>query len=96
MDLAKRSAVKTVVPVRRGIHCVMNHFKGQSFRGTTEDDIVDTLDSLNLEVDFVKKIPAGGTSRRCVVFPSVQGLMFLLKSKRWMSVEEVISYDEEV
>jgi len=43
----------------------------------------------------VKKIPAGGTSRRFIQFPSVQGLIFLLKKKRWMSVEEVISYDDE-
>ena len=42
MDLAKRSAVKTVVPVRHVIDCVMNHFQGQSFKGMTGDDIVDT------------------------------------------------------
>ena len=95
LDLAKRSAVKTVVPIRHVTDCVMNYFKGQSFRGTTEDDIVDTFKSLGLKVDLVKKIPAGGTSRRCIVFPSVQGLIFLLKKKHWMSSEEVISYDEE-
>jgi len=95
MDLAKRSAVKTVVPIRHVTDCVMNYFKGQSFRGTTEDDIVDSFKSLGLKVDLVKKIPSGGTSRRCIVFPSVQGLMFLLKKKRWVSGEEVISYDDE-
>lgn len=56
---------------------------------------MDTLESLGLKVDLVKKIPSGGTSRRCIVFPSVQGLMFLLKKKRWVSGEEVISYDDE-
>jgi len=95
MDLAKRSAVKTVVPMRHVTDCVMTYFKGQSFRGTTEDDIVDTFKSLGLKVDLVKKIPAGGTSRRCIVFPSVQGMTFLLKKKRWMSAEEVVSYDED-
>ena len=95
MDLAKRSGVKTVVPVRHVTDCVMNYFKGQSFRGTTEDDIVDTLKLLRLKVDLVKKIPTGGTSRRCIVFPTVQGLTFLLKKKRWMSDEEVVSNDDE-
>ena len=95
MDLAKRSAVKTVVPIRHVTDCVMTYFKGQSFRGTTEDDIVDTFKSLGLKVDFIKKIPTGGTSRRCIVFPSVQGLTFMLKKKRWMSAEEVISCDDE-
>lgn len=33
--------------------------------------------------------------RRCIVFPSVQGLTFLLKKKRWMSSDEVVSYDDE-
>ena len=79
MDLAKRSTVKTVVPIRHVTDCVMNFFKGQSFRGTTGGDIVDTLASLGLKVDFVKKIPAGGTSRRCIVFLSVQGLIFCSK-----------------
>ena len=93
-DLAKRSAVKTFVPVRHVTNCVMNYFKGQSFRGTTEDDILDTFKSLGLKVDFIKKIPTGGTSRRCIVFPLVQGLTFLLKKKRWMS-DEVVSYHDE-
>ena len=95
MDLAKRSAVKTVVPIGHVTDYVMTYFKGQSFRGTTEDDIVDTFKSLGLRVDLPKKIPAGGTSRRCIVFPSIQGLIFLLKKKRWMSAEEVISYDDD-
>ncbi len=94
-DLAKRSAVKTVVPVRHVTDCVMNYFKGQSFRGTTEDDILDTFKSLGLKVDFIKKITPGGTSRRCIVFLSVQGLTFLLKKMRWMSADEVVSYDDE-
>jgi len=51
--------------------------------------------SLGLKVDLVKKIPSGGTSRRRILFPSVQGLMFLLKKKLWVSVEELISYDDE-
>ena len=83
------------MPIRHVTDCVTTYFKGQSFRGTTEDDIVDTFTSLGLKVDLVKKLPAGGTSRRCIKFPSVLGLMFLLKKKRWMSAEEVVSYDEE-
>ena len=54
---------------------------------------MDTLESLGLEVAFVKKIPAGGTSRRCIVFPSVQGLIFLLNSKLLRSAE-VDSHEE--
>ncbi len=73
----------------------MNYFKGQSFRGTTEDDILDTFRSLGMKVDFIKKIPTGGTSRRCIVFPSVQRPTFLLKKRRWMSADEVVSYDDE-
>ena len=49
MDLAKTSAVKTVVPIRHVTDCIMNYLKGQSFRETTEDDIVDTFKSLGLE-----------------------------------------------
>ncbi len=51
MDLVKRSDVETVVPIRHVTDCVMTYFKGQSFRGTTEDDIVDTFKSLGLKVD---------------------------------------------
>ncbi len=36
-DLAKRSAMRTVVPVHV-TDCVMNYFKGQSFRGTTRSN----------------------------------------------------------
>ena len=48
-----------------------------------------------MKVDFIKKIATGGTSRRCIVFPSVQRLTLLLKKKRWMSADEVVSYGDE-
>ena len=48
MHLAKRSAVKTVVPTGHVTDC-MTYFTGQSFRQTTEDDSVDTFKSLGLE-----------------------------------------------
>jgi hypothetical protein len=55
---------------------------------------VDTLESLGLKVDLVKNIPVGGTSKRCIVFSSIQGLFFLLKKKCWTSAE-AMSYEED-
>ena len=59
----------------------------------TEDDIKRDFVQLRLEVNSAKL--AGVTRRGLVVFPSIEGIMYLLRKKGWMTAAETVLEDED-
>lgn len=82
-DLKNRSKVKVYVPARHVAAQVQGHFKGQAYRAVNEDETLQTLSDLGLKVDVPRKI--AGKSTRCVEFPSVEGIKYMLMDGHWMT-----------
>jgi len=82
---------KCVLPLEHVAKCVAKHFQGQSWV---------RFDSAELKRDFlhmgikIQRIRLGGASRYLLVFPSIEGCMYLLKKAGWMTTDES-AYDEE-
>ncbi len=87
-DLAGHSEIKELVPHRHVVHCVMDHFKGESYVRITADDIHSALESLGLSKTPTLRIPIGGVCRRCYAFPSIEGLRHMLKKQNWLTEED--------
>lgn len=87
LDLAPRGQFKTVVPRGHVAECILNHFRGQAYRSSNEDEVIADLVRLGL-THTIKKIPHGGTSRRCIVFPSINAIKYLLRKKNWLSAAD--------
>lgn len=86
-DLINRGHFKTVVPQGHVADCILNHFRGQAYRQSNEDEVLADLARLGLS-STIKRVPNGGTSRRCIAFPSIQGIKFLLRRKNWLSAAD--------
>lgn len=59
----------------------------------TEDDIKRDFVQLRLEVNSAKL--AGVTRSGLMVFPSIEGIMHLLRKKGWMTAAETVLEDED-
>ena len=92
-DLGKRNGIKCILPINHISACVAARFKGQSWMRYTEDDIKRDFVQLRLEVNSAKL--AGVTRRGLVVFPSIEGIMYLLRKKGWMTAAETVLEDED-
>lgn len=92
-DLQRNSAMKEVVPYRHVVQCVISHFKGEAYAKVTSEDVFSVMESLGITKANIK-VPAGSSSKRSFVFPSVQGLEYLLKRQNWMTAEDLIT-DED-
>ena len=93
-DLKRNSGLKCLVPYRHVISCIMMHFKGEAYSRIVSDDVMTALKELGISPRGNARIPIGGTSRRCFIFPSVQGLRYLLKKQSWLT-EDDQDFDEE-
>jgi hypothetical protein len=58
-----------------------------------EDDIKRDFMQLGLEVKSAKL--AGASRRGLIVFPSIEGVMYLLRKKGWMTAAEMTLDDED-
>ncbi len=73
--------------------CVAARFKGQSWMRYNEDDLKRDFKGLGLEP---KQARLAGTSRRgLITFPSVEGIIYLLRKKGWMTADELTMEDED-
>lgn len=86
-DFARHSTVKEAVPQKHVIKCIIDHFKGESFVKVTGADVASVFKKLGLQTGTLR-IPAGASNKRCFVFPSAEGLRYLLKSQNWLSAED--------
>ena len=93
LDLKKMSHHKTIVPARHVADCVQQFFKGQAYRNTNVEDTLAQLAGVGLSVDIVCKVV--GRSKRCVVFPSIQSIHYLLFKGKWVTSPSMQSRDEE-
>ena len=92
-DLGKRSNVKCILPLNHISACVAARFKGQSWMRYNEDDLKRDFKQLGLEA---KQARLAGTSRRgLITFPSIEGVIYLLRKKGWMTADELTIDDEE-
>lgn len=84
-DLSASSRYKTLVPTKHVSECILEFFRGQAYRSSNEDDLIGDLAKLGLPRGVVKRVPTTGTTRRCIAFPSIQGIKFLLRRKKWLT-----------
>ena len=92
-DLAKRSSVTCVLPLNHISACVAARFKGQSYMKYNEDDMKRDFSQLGLKIGQDR---LAGTSRRGLIkFPSIEGCIYLLRKKGWMTAAELTMEDEE-
>lgn len=92
-DLANGSKTKELVPKRHVVHCVMDHFKGESYAKVTSDDVNSTMESLGLGKDCATKVPLGSTQKRCYAFPSIEGLRYMLMKQNWLTEEDLPEFE---
>ena len=92
-DLAKRSSVTCVLPLNHIAACVCARFKGQSLMKCNEDEMKRDFDKLELKTAPVRL--AGATRRGVIRFPSIEGCIYLLRKKGWMTAAELALEDEE-
>lgn len=82
----RRSNVACVLPHNHLVSCVLRHFKGQAWTKANTDDISRNLEKLGIEK---KTLKLAGTSRRNLwAFPSIQGIIYLLLKRGWMTLNE--------
>lgn len=93
-DMAGRSKIKELIPKKHVVHCVIEHFKGESYVKITADDVLAALESLGLGKNQNRELPTGRTSKRCWVFPSIEGLKYVLMKHNWLSADELQSVDD--
>ncbi len=92
-DLNKRSTVKCILPINHISACVAARFKGQSWMRYNEDDLKRDFKALGLEP---KQARLASTSRRgLITFPTVEGIIYLLRKKGWMTADELTIDDED-
>ncbi len=92
-DFEKMSPMKEVVPTRHVVRCLIDHFKGESYVRHSSEDINSCLEKLGIRKGQLK-VPAGSSTKRCFVFPSVEGLRYLLKRQHWLTPDDTL--EEEV
>ncbi len=91
-DLGKRSSVACILPLNHISSCVAARFKGQSWMRYNEDDLKRDFKQLGLEPKLARL--AGTTRRGLIKFPSIEGVIYLLRKKGWLTTAE-LAIDEE-
>ena len=92
-DFGKRNGIKCILPINHISACVAASFKGQSWMRYNEDDIKTDFVQLGLKVKSAKL--AGITRRGLMFFPSIEGIMYLLRKKGWMTAVETVLLSED-
>ena len=92
-DMQKRSNVKCILPLNHISVCVAARFKGQSWMRYNEDDLKRDFRQLGLEPRLAR---LAGTARRgLITFPSIEGVIYLLRKKGWLTAAELALEDED-
>ena len=82
MNLRKHSSVKCILRLNHISACVATRFKGQSWMRHNEDWNPGLLDWRNCD--------------HCLItFPSIEGVIYLLRKKGWLTAAELALEDEE-
>ncbi len=82
-----------VLPLNHISACVAARFKGQSYMKYNEDEMKRHFLEMDLKIGQDR---LAGTSRRGLVkFPSIEGCIYLLRKKGWMTAAELSMDDEE-
>ena len=92
-DLKKFSAVKCKVPTSHVISTVLQQFRGQRYMGGNEEDFLQAFRDLGIPVNKSAKVM--NKKKTCIIFPSIEGLVYLMKKKNWMTAEEADSECDE-
>ncbi len=71
--------------------CVAARFKGQSWMRDDEDDLKRDFKQLGLEPKLAR---LAGTAR-LISFPSIEGLIYLLRKKGWLTAAELALEDDD-
>ncbi|KAL0043400.1 hypothetical protein WJX79_003619 [Trebouxia sp. C0005] len=92
-DLRKHSTVKCILPLNHISACVATRFKGQSWMRYNEDDLKRDFKQLGLEPRLARL--AGTPRRGLITFPSIEGVIYLLRKKGWLTAAELALEDED-
>jgi len=90
------NSVKCVLPLDHVAKCVTRHFQGQSWTRFNGADLKRDFELLGINVKGRTRLGGGGPKRGLLVFPSIEGCMYLMKKKGWMTEEEAGDDDEEM
>ncbi|KAL0019351.1 hypothetical protein WJX79_001213 [Trebouxia sp. C0005] len=92
-DLKKFSVVKCKVPSNHVVATILQQFRGQRYMGGNEEDFLQAFKDLGIPVNQGAKVM--NKKKTCIVFPSIEGLVYLLRKKNWMTAEEADSECDE-
>ncbi len=92
-DLKKFSVVKCKVPSSHVVATILQQFRGQRYMGGNEEDFLQAFKDLGIPVNQGAKVMS--KKKTCIVFPSIEGLVYLLRKKNWMTAEEADSECDE-
>ena len=82
-----------VLPLNHISACVAAKSKGQAYMKYNEDDMKREFIQLGLKIGQDR---LAGTSRKGLVkFPNIEGCIYLLLKKRWMTTAELGMDDDE-
>jgi len=84
-DFARSSSVKCILPLSHISKLVARQFAGQSWMRINEDDLKRDFEALGAQFKSAKL--AGKVRRNMVIFPSIEGIIHLVK-KGWLTREE--------
>jgi len=85
-DFARLSSMKCVLPLTHITKLVGKQFVGQSWMRINEDDLKRDFEALGAEFKPAKL--AEKARRNMVIFPCIEGIIYLLVKKWWMTREE--------
>ncbi|KAL3138579.1 hypothetical protein ABBQ32_006348 [Trebouxia sp. C0010 RCD-2024] len=79
---------KCVLPLDHVTRCVVRHFQGQSTWLKPNADAIKRQLKDELGIDYTTAKLAGKIQRKCFIFPSIEGCIYKMKKKGWMTDEE--------
>ena len=91
-DLQKRSSVKCILLLNH-ISAWATKFKGQSWMRYNEDDLKRDFKQQGSEPRLARL--AGTPRRGLITFPSIEGVIYLLRKKGWLTAAELALEDED-
>ena len=84
---------KCVLPLEHVAKCVAKHLQGQSWVRFDYAQLKRDFLHMGIKIQRIR-LKLGGASRYLLVFPSIEGCMYLLKRAGWRTTDES-TYDEE-
>lgn len=95
-SLGTAQSMKRVLPLDHVAKCVTRYLAGQSWSKFDEAALKETFVNLRINVKGRCRLGPGPPKRGLLIFPSIEGCVYLLKKRGWMTNKEVGEEEEEL